>query len=79
MQQPLKHVESLFAFMINAAAAIFVVGAVLSLIRFVEAAVTYLGFSSGYHLPDGLCLTIGAIVALYATWKVNGRFVVRGG
>lgn len=78
MSHPLKHVETLLWFMINAGAALVVAGAVLSFINLIEAVSALIGLGPGYHLSEGVSLSIAIAVALYATWKVNGRFITRG-
>jgi uncharacterized membrane protein len=78
MSHPLKHVENLFALIINAGAAVVVAGGVLSLIEFIEASIAFAGINHGYDLPKNVSLLIAIAVALFATWKVNGRFITRG-
>lgn len=78
MTHPLKHVETLLWLMINAGAALVVAGAVLSFISIIEAVCSLIGLGPGYNLSKGVSLSIATAVALYATWKVNGRFITRG-
>lgn len=78
MSHPMKHVERILMLMINAVAAVAVAGGVLSLINLIEATSAIIGITPGYHLHEGVGLSIAIAVALFATWKVNGRFITCG-
>ena len=78
MTHQFRHFEKLLAMIINTGAALLVAGGVISLLNFIEAALGFVVNNPTEYLAKDAKLSIAIAVALFATWKVNGRFITRG-